>query len=78
MISILQQLHTYLPQTADGGYDSQLFAGDQLTIERAVNVISSVADGYSPKDRLEGITTQLGDWYAGVKILSVSLIFCSD
>ena len=56
MLAILQQFHTYLPRTADGGYDPQLFAGDQLTIERAVNVI----------------------WHAGVKILSVSLIFCSN
>ena len=57
MLAILQQFHSYLPQTADGGYDPQLFAGDQLTIERAVNVISSVANGYSPKDRLEEITS---------------------
>ena len=78
MLAILQQFHSYLPRTADGGYDPQLFAGDQLTIERAVNVISSVANGYSPKDRLEGITSQLGDWHAGVKILSVSLIFCCN
>ena len=73
MLDILQQFHTYLPRTADGGYEPQLFAGDQLTIERAVNIISSVSNGYTPEDRLEGITLQLGDWHAGVKILSVSL-----
>lgn len=78
MLAILQQFHSYLSRTADGGCDPQLFAGDQLTIERAVKVISSVANGYSPKDRLEGITSQLGDWHAGVKIWSVSLIFCCN
>ena len=61
MLSIQQQFHTYLPPSADKGYDSHLFLGDQLAVERAVTVISSVANGYKPKDRLEGITLQLGD-----------------
>ena len=43
-----------------------------LTVERAVNVIASVANGFTPKDRLEGINMQLGDWHAAVKLLSVS------
>ena len=73
MLEILQQFHGYLPQTYGGGIDGQLFSGDQLTIERAVNnTISSVANGYTPKDRLEGINLQLGDWHAAVKLLSVS------
>lgn len=72
MMSILQQFHSYLPKTGDGGVDGQLFSGDQLTVERAVNVISSVANGFSPQDRLEGINLQLGDWHAAVKVLSVS------
>ena len=74
MLDILQQFHTNLPRTADGGYEPQLFAGDQLTIERTANILSSVANGYTPEDRLEGITLQLGDWHADVKILSVSLL----
>lgn len=72
MIEILQQFHGYLPQTHNGGIDGQLFSGDQLIIERTVNIISSVANGYTPKDRLEGINLQLGDWHAAVKLLSVS------
>ena len=72
MLEILQQFHGYLPQTHSGGIDGQLFSGDQLTIERAVNTISSVANGYTPKDRLEGINLQLGDWHAAVKLLCVS------
>ena len=61
MLVILQQFYTYLPRSADDGYESQLFSGDQLTVERAVNIISSVANGYTSKDRLEGITLHLGD-----------------
>ena len=74
MLSIIQQVHTYLPHSPDSGCDSRLFSGDQLTVERAVNIISSVPDGYTPKDRLDRITLQLGDWHAGVKILSVSRV----
>ena len=48
MLTILKEFHTYLPKKWNGEYDSQLFAGDQLSIERAVNVISSVANGYAP------------------------------
>ena len=72
MKAILEQFHGYLPQTHDGGIDGQLFSGDQLTVERAVNVISSMANGYTPQDRLEAINLQIGDWHAAVKLLSVS------
>lgn len=61
MVSILQQFFCYLPKTVDGGV-GQLFSGDQLTVERAFNVISSVASGLTTQDRLEGINLQLGNW----------------
>ena len=60
MLSVLQQFHTYLPKTWNKKYDSQLFAGDQLSIEHAANTISSVANGYTPEDRLDGINHQPG------------------
>ena len=71
MRAILQQFHSYLPQTSDGGVDGQMFSGDQPTVERAVNMISSVANGYTPEDCLDGINLQLGDWHAAVKLLGV-------
>lgn len=73
-MSILQQFHSYLPQTSGGDVDGQIFSGDQLTVERAENVIYSVENGYTPKERLEGINLQLGDWHAAVKVPSVCLI----
>lgn len=72
MLSVLHEFFSYLPKTANGDPDGQLFSGDQLTVERAVNVISSVANGFTPEDRLEGINLQLGDWHAAVKVLIVS------
>ena len=41
MIVIFKKFHAYLPKCADGSYGPQLFTGDQLTVERAVNVIAS-------------------------------------
>ena len=73
MLSILQQFNTYLPESGDGGVDPQLFSGDQLSVERAVNIICSVMNGRTTEERLEGIHLQLGDWHAGVKLLSVSI-----
>lgn len=73
MLAILKQFHTYLPLSGDAGVDGQLFSGDQLTVERAVNVIASVANGLTPQDRLDGIHLQLGDWHAAVKLLSVGV-----
>ncbi|CAH3134658.1 unnamed protein product, partial [Porites lobata] len=43
----------------------------EIPVERAVNVISSVANGITPEDCLEGINLQLGDWHAAVKVLSI-------
>ena len=75
MLAILQMFHTYIPKSSDAaiGEDGQLFSGDQLTAERAVNGIASVANKLTPQDRLEGIHLQLGDWHASVKLLSVSV-----
>ncbi len=72
MLEILQHFQSYIPKNADGTYDGQVFAGDQLTVERAVNVIASRSNGYTAESRLEGLTLQLGDWHTGVKLLSVS------
>ena len=72
MLEILQQFYTYLPSDSHESVDPQLFCGDQLTVERAVNVSVSVANGHTSEDRLEGMNFQIGDWHAEVKILSVS------
>lgn len=75
MLSILQQFQTYLPKKWNGDFDSQILTGDQLTVERAVNVISSVANGENQEEQLSGLNLQIGDWHACVKLLTVSVIF---
>ena len=76
MIDILRHFQGYLPYTAVDGekkFVTQLCTGDQLSVERAVNAIHSVANGYTAEDHLEGFNMQLGDWHTGVKIFEVSL-----
>ena len=51
-LTILQTFHFYLPRLANGQNDGQIFTGDQLTLERAVNVIASVANGLETDWRL--------------------------
>ena len=74
MLEILKKFQTYIPKCADGSFDPQLCTGDQLSVERAVNVVASQSNGYTPEDRLEGFNFQIGDWHAGLKILSVRLL----
>ena len=76
MIDILRKFQSYLPCTSVNGekkFVNQLCVGDQLSVERAVNCIHSVSNGYTPEDRLEGFNMQLGDWHTDVKILEVRL-----
>lgn len=70
MLVILNQFQTYIPKASGEKFDDQIVTGDQLTVERAVNVVASVANGSTPEDRLEGMHFQVGDWHAGVKILT--------
>ena len=44
-MSILRDCHKYLNKIGDK-FDGQLFTGDQLTVERAVNVIASVSNDW--------------------------------
>lgn len=56
MVCILKKFQECLPHTQHENnekFDPQLFSGDQLSVERAINVIQSVSNGYTEKDRLE-------------------------
>ena len=80
MIEVLKKFQPYLPSTSVNGVKknvTQICAGDQLSVERAVNAIHSVSNGYTVDDRLEGFNIQLGDWHTGVKILEVIASFFS-
>ena len=54
--------------------DGQGLVDDQLSVERGINGHMSLANGFSPDDRLDGLHFEIADWHAGNKFLEV-LIF---
>ena len=48
-----------------------LFMGDQLTVERARNVVKSRVNATSPADALEGLQPAICDWHAECVLLQV-------
>jgi hypothetical protein len=58
---ILQQFQTYLPKVTEDRFEPQILTGDQLSVERAVNVIASVSNGFTAEEQLEGFNLQIGD-----------------
>ena len=74
---ILKELHGYVPFVGDGEerrYASQAIAGDQLTVERAVNAHMTLRNGFTPEERLDGIHCEVADWHSGNKALSVRIL----
>lgn len=74
ILSILKSLHKYVPCYGSGDekhYDEQGVVGDQLSVERGVNGLMSVANGFTPEERIEGLHFEIADWHAGNKFLEV-------
>ena len=75
---VLKHLHDQIPSASDQSktiYHNAGVAGDQLTIERAVNSILSTSNGFTSNDRLEGIHAEIADWHTDMKFLCVSKMF---
>ena len=53
-------------------FGEQGVMGDQLSIERGLNGVMSLANGFTPEERIEEIHLQIADWHAGNKFLQVS------
>ena len=74
MTEILKELHKYVPYHGKGAkrvYGDQAIVGDQLTVERGVNSHNTLTNGFTPKDRLEGLHFEVADWYGVNKSLAV-------
>ncbi len=75
MTEILKQLHEYVPYHGKGvnrKYGDQAIVGDQLTVERVVNCHNTLTNGFTPKDRLEGLHFEMADWHGVNKCLAVT------
>ena len=74
---ILKSLHQYVSFVGGGEereYAEQPIVGDQLTVERAVNAHTTLCNGFTPEERLEGLHFEVADWHAGNKAISVSRV----
>ena len=77
MQEILQQLHKYVPSYGEGAtqkYMRQGLVGDQLTVERGVNGLLQLENGFTPQDRLDGLHFEIADFHGGMKFLQVNAV----
>ena len=71
-------LHKFVPYTGEGEdriYAEQGNVGDQLSVERGVNCILQVSNGFTPEEGLEGLHFECGDFHGGMKFLQVHTNF---
>jgi len=71
---VLSALHKYVPSYGDDEekvYSSQGCVADQLSVERGVNALFEISNGFTPEERLEGLHLEIADWHAGNKFLKV-------
>ena len=75
---VLEQLHSkYVPFTTVGGdkvFGEQGFVADQLSIERGVNCLLHVSNGFTAEERLDGIHMEVADFHGQMKFLQVRLL----
>ena len=74
---VLTDLHKYVPsyiRNNEKVYYSQGFVADQLSVERGVNALFEVSNGFTAEERLDGMNMEIADWHAGNKFLKVCFI----
>lgn len=75
---VLTSLHDYVPyygEDADRVYSLQGLVADQLSVEHGVNALFELCNGFTPKERLEGLHLEIADWHAGNKFLKVRILY---
>lgn len=80
---VLTALYQYVSYYGDGDdrvYSSQGLVADQLSVERGVNALFELSNGFTPEERLEGLHLEIADWHSGNKFLKVwkYLVFLSS
>ncbi|XP_028518482.1 uncharacterized protein LOC114576306 [Exaiptasia diaphana] len=73
---VLKVLHQYLssytrPEDGEKVFGSQGAVADQLSVERGVNCLFEVCNGFTAEEKLEGLHFEVADWHAGNKFLKV-------
>ncbi|CAB4038965.1 Hypothetical predicted protein [Paramuricea clavata] len=75
MLETLTSMHSYVPRWTSKENITHFtdigHVGDQLTVERSVNCLMAVSNGFTATERLEGIYFEIADWHADLKFLDV-------
>lgn len=77
MQNILNNLQKYVPEYEENGtmkHAEQGIVGDQLTVERGVNALFEVANGFTAKERHDGLHFEMADFHGGMKLLEVKYV----
>ena len=78
MVDICQFLHKFVPKHDDNEEQSLLkpvkvlSGGDYLTFERHKSAQSSMANGWTPSSRLEGLVPKMEEFHNQAELLKVS------
>ncbi|XP_065064063.1 uncharacterized protein LOC135690430 [Rhopilema esculentum] len=75
MQKVMTKLHDYAPcndSTNPTEFVEQGVVGDQLTVERGVSCLLQLANGFTQKERLDGLHLEVADFHAGMKFLQVA------
>ena len=65
--NVMQYLHQYVPFFGEENqrvYAPQGVVADQLSMERGVNALLEVSNGFTPEEGLEGLHLEIADWHA--------------
>ena len=75
VLTNLHQYVSYYGEDSERVYSSQGLVADQLSVERGVNALFELANGFTPEEKLEGLHLEIADWHAGNKFLKVRINF---
>lgn len=70
--NVMKSLHKYVPyhgDNCDRVYGSQGVVADQLSVERGVNALLEVSNGFTPEERMEGLHLEIADGMQGINFL---------
>jgi len=72
MVEILKQIQGYTAMYNEDRVGTSVpVVGDQLTVERGVNVSEALQNSFTEEERLEGVHMEIADWHAAVNFLKV-------
>ncbi len=74
MQEVMTYLHSYVPSDSEenpANFGSQGVVGDQLTVERGVSCLLQLSNGFTLKEKLDGLHLEVADFHGGIKFLQV-------